>query len=122
MDKKDNSFGALALGLPVVDAVPASFVAADNKLKAIMSLKYLDWVDWLRSRSLTYGVAKFFHSLIHGEPHRIKCEVDEAALAAGECQVRVLLDLGPQERMLLAALRARDRHDVRLHLTALGLI
>jgi hypothetical protein len=109
----------LPLGPPMVEAFTTSLVAADDDLKAILTWKYGDWIDWEGCRGLERRVTEFLHSFVNGSPDRIKCEVIGPAPNAPENQIRVSLNVSPRERLLFAALRARDGDQVLLHLSAL---
>jgi hypothetical protein len=110
------------LNLTSVGALPASFVAAKDPLKAILSRNYSDWVDCLGSERLKAGVAKFFQSVMDGLPDRIKCELNQAAVKAGHGEILVSLKLSRQEQELLSALGARQQKAVGFHLEKLGFL
>ena len=71
---------------------------------------------------LANGVAQFFEAVVYSQLHRIQCEMGKPARGAREGEIMISFDLTPQQRKLLAALRARDQHAVRLHLADLGFI
>jgi len=123
--KKPESFEHLGRSSNAarVGALPAFFVPADHELKAIFAGNNTNWVDWLRTEGLKVGVTKFFQSIVDGLPHNVHCEIDEAAVRAGQGEIRVSLRLELRERQLIAALAARkDEIAVRSHLKALGFL
>jgi hypothetical protein len=114
-----STFGLRPSG---VDASAGCLVAPDDDLGAILSRKYSDWVDWLGDGGLADGVALFFHSIVNGKLNRVHCQMDISTFEAGQLQIPVTLNLSLEERKLLAALGARQKEAVCLHLRTLGFL
>jgi hypothetical protein len=117
MDAEKPSFysPSRSFGASRVHGLCAILEATHDDLSAIPTRKYLNWLKPLRLRRLASGEALCFHVLIDGYRHRVKCEMDKTAFATGQRQICISLQLSKIERSLLAAVGARDGHEVRLH-------